>query len=72
MEKKQHILQKNTVLENKYSVLLFIKKGKNAETYRVKGSDGKLYLLKLFNPAKLHHSSFDENGNLLEIVFLNP
>ena len=70
MEKKQHILQKNTVLENKYSVLLFIKKGKNAETYRVKGSDGKLYLLKLFNPAKLHHSSFDENGNLLEIVFL--
>jgi transitional endoplasmic reticulum ATPase len=53
MEKKQHILQKNTVLENKYSVLLFIKKGKNAETYRVKGSDGKLYLLKLFKPCKV-------------------
>jgi len=70
MENKQHILQKGAVLDDKYSVLLFIKKGQNAETYRVKGTDGKLYFLKLFNPAKLHHSTFDKNGNLLEIEFL--
>jgi len=63
-------LQKNTILDGKYSVLLFIKKGQNAETYRVKGTDGKLYFLKLFNPAKLHRSAFDQNGNLLEIKFL--
>ncbi|MCL2097510.1 MAG: AAA family ATPase [Bacteroidales bacterium] len=63
-------LQKNTILEKKYTVLLFIKKGGNAETYRVKGTDGKLYFLKLFNPAKLHHTAFDKNGNLLEIEFL--
>ena len=70
MENKQQVVQKNTILENKYAILLFIKKGKNAETYRVKGSDGKLYILKLFNPAKLHHTSFDKNGNLLEIELL--
>ena len=70
MEDKKQILQKTTVLDNKYTVLLFNKKGKNSETYRVKGSDNKLYILKLFNPSKLHYSSFDENGNLLEIEFL--
>lgn len=70
MENKQHILQKNSVLENKYTVLLFIRKGSNSETYRVKGTDGKLYLLKLFNSTRLHHSSFDKHGNLLEIEFL--
>jgi transitional endoplasmic reticulum ATPase len=63
-------LQKESVLANKYTVLFFIKKGSNAETYRVKGIDGKLYFLKLFNPAQIHHSAFDVNGNLLEIEFL--
>jgi len=70
MNKDKGILQKNTVLDGKYTVLLFIKKGSNAETYRVKGADGKLYFLKLFNAAKLHHTAFDKNGNLLEIEFL--
>lgn len=69
MENKRHTLQKNAVLDGKYTVLLFIKQGCNAETYRVKGADGKLYFLKLFNPAKLHHSAFDGNGNLLETFF---
>lgn len=70
MKDKRHTLQKNAVLDGKYTILLFIKQGCNAETYRVKGTDGKLYFLKLFNPTKLHHSAFDKNGNLLEIVFL--
>jgi transitional endoplasmic reticulum ATPase len=67
---KQHVIQKNTILDGKYTVLLFIKKGRNAETYRVKGTDGKLYFLKLFNPAQLQHSAFDKNGHLLEIELL--
>jgi len=64
---KQYTIQKNITLDSKYIILLFIKKGRNAETYRVKGTDGKLYFLKLFNPAQLQHSAFDKDGNLLEI-----
>ena len=48
---KQGILPKNFSLNEKYSVILFIKHGSNAETYRVKGKDGKLYFLKLFSTA---------------------
>jgi len=55
---------------DEYNVLLFIKQGSNAETYRVKGLDGKLYFLKLFNYAKLHRSAFDIENNLLEIELL--
>lgn len=64
------ILPKGFSIDEKYSVLLFIKQGSNAETYRLKGSDGKLYFLKLFNYAKLHRSAFDSENNLLEIEFL--
>ncbi len=67
---KQVILPKNFSLNERYSVLLFIKQGSSAQTYRVKGNDGKLYFLKLFNYAKLHRSSFDSENNLLEIEFL--
>jgi len=70
MEQQQHTLQKSFVLDDKYTVLLFIKKGSNAETYRVKGTDNKLYFLKLFNYAKLHRTAFDSESNLLEIEFL--
>lgn len=64
------ILSKGFSIDEKYSVLLFIKQGNNAETYRLKGSDGKLYFLKLFNYAKLHRSAFDSENNLLEIELL--
>ena len=57
-------------ITEKYEVLRFIKQGSNAETYRVKGNDGKLYFLKLFNYSKLHRSAFDAENNLLEIEFL--
>ena len=67
---KQGILPKNVSVNEKYTVMLFIKQGSNAETYRVKGKDGKLYFLKLFNYAKLHRSAFDSENNLLEIDFL--
>ena len=64
------ILPKNYLVDEKYSVILFIKQGSNAETYRVKGKDGKLYFLKLFSYSKLHRSAFDSENNLLEIEFL--
>lgn len=70
MSNNKGILPKGFSIDEKYSVLLFIKQGSNAETYRVKGSDGKLYFLKLFNYAKLHRTSFDSENNLLEIEFL--
>jgi transitional endoplasmic reticulum ATPase len=57
-------------LVNDYTVLFPIKKGNNAETYRVKGNDGKLYFLKLFNYSKLHRTAFDSENDLLEIEFL--
>ncbi|MFC4232660.1 AAA family ATPase [Parasediminibacterium paludis] len=65
----QSTLTKSQVV-NGYTVVLFIKQAINAETYRVKGNDGKLYFLKLFNYSKLHRTAFDGDGNLLEIEIL--
>ena len=67
---KQCILPKDFSVNGKYSVMLFIRQGSNAESYRVKGKDGKLYFLKLFNYSKTHRSAFDSENNLLEIEFL--
>ena len=51
-----------------YTVAFPIKDSTYAETYRVKDASGKNYFLKLFNYAKLHHTQFDENGDVLEFV----
>jgi transitional endoplasmic reticulum ATPase len=64
---KQYILDKGFLVNEKYKVLLFIKHGSNAETYRVKGNNGELYFLKLFTYSKIHRSAFDEDNNLLEV-----
>ncbi|MFN8257350.1 MAG: AAA family ATPase [Bacteroidales bacterium] len=70
MKDYKGILPKNFSVDERYSVMLFIKQGNNAETYRVKGKDGKLYFLKLFKLSKLHRTAFDSDNNLLEIEFL--
>lgn len=70
MDQYKGILPKGFSVKDNYKVLLFIKQGRNAETYRIKGNDGKLYFLKLFNYAKIGRSSFDKDNNLLEIEFL--
>lgn len=70
MNNYKGILPKGFSIDEKYSVLLFIKQGGNAETYRLKGSDGKLYFLKVFNYTKLQRSAFDGENNLLEIELL--
>ncbi len=51
-----------------YTVAFPIKDSTYAETYRVKDTSGKNYFMKLFNYAKLHHTQFDENGEVLEPV----
>ena len=57
MPKPVGILANNSIIDGKYIVMLFISQGSNAETYRVKGTDGRLYSLKLFNNIKLHRLS---------------
>lgn len=64
------VLPKNYLIDNKYKVLLFIKQGSNAQTYRVKGNNNKVYFLKLFDCSQLNYFSFDNKNNLLEIKFL--
>ncbi len=66
----QGVLPKGYEISQKYKILLFVKHGSNAETYRVKGHDGKLYLLKLFNYSRLNRNAFDSENNLLEIKYL--
>lgn len=64
------ILPKGFLIDEKYRVLLFVKSGSHAETYRAKARDGKLYFIKLFNYAKLPRTAFDRENNLLEIELL--
>lgn len=70
MDAFKSTLPKEYLVDNKYKVILFIKQGINAETYRVKDSSGNIRFLKLFNYAKLNRTSFDQENNLLEIEFL--
>jgi transitional endoplasmic reticulum ATPase len=70
MIKSNHILNKGQVIDNKHTVTFFLKKGNYAETYRVKDSQGKTRLLKLFVYSKLHRTQFDQNGDILEIQIL--
>lgn len=64
------ILTKDYVLDDFYKVQFFIKDGRYAETYRVKGKDNKIYFLKLFKLSRLDRKSFDDQGNILEIEIL--
>ena len=61
------MLSKNFSINDDYKGLLLVKQSFYAETYRVKGNDGKLYFLKLFNFSQLHKSAFDDDNNILEI-----
>jgi transitional endoplasmic reticulum ATPase len=70
MIRTNHILSKGQVINDKYTVTFFLKKGNYAETYRVKDSQGKTRLLKLFIYSKLHRTQFDQNGDILEIEIL--
>lgn len=64
------ILSKGQVIDDKYNVTFFLKKGSYAETYRVKDKEKKTKFLKLFSYSKLHRTQFDQNGDVLEIEIL--
>lgn len=70
MRETNHILSKSQLVDAKYKVTFFLKKGSYAETYRVKDREGKTKLLKLFTYSKLHRTQFDKNGDILEIEVL--
>ena len=70
MSESQNILSKDQSINDKYKVTFFLKKGSYAETYRVKDSEGKTKLLKLFAYSKLDRTQFSESGDVLEIEIL--
>lgn len=63
-------IAKKYIIDGKYTVQFFVKKGAYAESYRVKDHKGDNYFLKLFPLAKLHRTQFDNLGNIKEIEFL--
>lgn len=65
-----HILSKGQVINDKYTVTFFLKKGSYAESYRVKDKEKTTKLLKLFSYSKLHRTQFDQSGDVLEIEIL--
>ena len=70
MNNTNHILPKGKVIDDKYTVTFFLKKGSYAETYRVKDKQKSTKLLKLFSYSKLHRTQFDQSGDVLEIEIL--
>lgn len=67
---KNSILKKGQIIDHKYTINFFIKKGDYAETYRIQSDKKQIKLLKLFDYKKLHHSQFTENDEVLEIEIL--
>lgn len=65
------LLSKRYVIDEKYSVAFFLKKGSYAESYRVKDNNRKTKYLKLFDYNKLHRTQIDENGDILEVKILS-
>lgn len=70
MKPKPGRLSRSEIIDEKYTIQFFIKKGSHAETYRVKDKEGKTRFLKLFQLTKLHRTQFDGEGNIKEIEFL--
>lgn len=67
---KKSILQRGEIIDQKYQINFFIKKGDYAETYRVQNTIKQIKFLKLFDYKKLHRSQFTKEGEVLEIEIL--
>lgn len=65
----KQILNKKNVINSIYEVQFFINSNGLCEKYRVKGKDGKTYLLKLYNSSKFSQYDFSK-GNLFEVEIL--
>lgn len=60
----ENILKNKQILDGKYKVQFFLDGTERYEKYRVKGTDNKTYLLKLYNSSKLSRYSFADEGML--------
>ena len=69
-QNNNHILTKSQVIDDKYTITFFLKRGDYAESYRIKDKKGQTKLLKLFSYSKLDRTQFDQNGDVLEIEIL--
>ena len=67
---RKSILEKGQIIDNRYSVSFFLKKGSYAETYRVQNEVKETKFLKLFDYSTLHRTQFTDNGDVLEIEIL--
>jgi transitional endoplasmic reticulum ATPase len=70
MNISKQILSKGQVIDGKYTVTFFLKKGNYAETYTVKDKNKGSKILKLFSFSKLHRTQFNQGGDVLEIEIL--
>ena len=70
MNKMTQILSNGQIVDNKYTVAFFLKKGGYAETYRIKDQEGKTRLLKLLSYSKLDRTQFNDDSDILEIEIL--
>ncbi len=70
MNNAKSILAKGQIIDEKYSVSFFLKKGSYAETYRIQNEVKETKFLKLFDYSKLHRTQFADNGDVLEIEIL--
>lgn len=70
MNNAKSILTKGQVVDDKYTITFFLKKGSYAESYRVIDKEKKTKLLKLFSYSKLNRTQFDINDDVLEIEIL--
>ncbi|WP_439882185.1 AAA family ATPase [Pontibacter sp. MBLB2868] len=64
------VFPKGAIIDNKYTVVFFLKQGKYAQSYRVKNSNGETLFLKLINCSKLDRSQVDVEGKILEEVIV--
>ena len=67
---KKSIFSRNQLIDSKYKVDFFLKKGSYAETYRVRDQNNNTKILKLFCYSQLDKSQFDKNDDLVEIEVL--
>ncbi|HCO66425.1 MAG TPA: endonuclease, partial [Dysgonomonas sp.] len=70
MSSTKSILTKSQIIDGKYSVSFFLKKGSYAESYRIQNESKETKFLKLFDYSKLHRTQFSDNGDVLEIEIL--
>lgn len=65
----KQVLEKKELINGKYEVQFFICGNPFYQKYRVKGTDGKIFLLKIYNSSKMSRHQFDD-GRLVEVDIL--